>query len=198
MAQNGQNAKAKAFPKTVGFTTGEFDPKPTLEALRQRWKVFDKERAGDRLSHAVVRGALAGLALRGGLHAATFVLGLAMRKRRSKAASGSTALTDKRCACVSCWQSRGRSWCTAGYGLPLPASVSPCCPPHTAQPPQKPLADPAGLGCWTWCAIQCAGGFSWAVSAGCTCSQTRRFRCWVAKSGEGCGKGISLYNPQWC
>lgn len=55
--------------------------KATIRLLRLRLKQYDVDRAKDRLTNAVVRGASAGLALRGGLHLVTYVLGLLLAKR---------------------------------------------------------------------------------------------------------------------
>ncbi|KFM24545.1 hypothetical protein F751_2263 [Auxenochlorella protothecoides] len=63
----------------------------TLEALRLRVKEYDMARAQDRLTIAVVRGACAGLAVRGGLHAVSYLAGRLMRsRRREQPSSGPT------------------------------------------------------------------------------------------------------------
>ena len=64
----------------------------TLLLLRERLQDFDAQRAGDRLSSAVVRGAASGLALRGGLHAASYAFGLFLRRRRAAAAGARPGL----------------------------------------------------------------------------------------------------------
>jgi hypothetical protein len=66
-----------------------FDAAATIKLLRQRLMEYDTDRARDRLANAVVRGATAGLALRGGLHLVTYVLGLALSRKRGKAKPGS-------------------------------------------------------------------------------------------------------------
>lgn len=60
----------------------------TLRLLRQRLKDYDLDRARDRLGQAVVRGATTGLALRGGLHLVSYVLGLVATRRGKTAVAG--------------------------------------------------------------------------------------------------------------
>ncbi|KAL4452113.1 hypothetical protein ABPG75_007775 [Micractinium tetrahymenae] len=63
-------------------------PSPTLAALRatvaQRWQDYDRERAAQRLQDAVVRGAVVGLSLRGGLHLVGYLLQLLARRWRKR------------------------------------------------------------------------------------------------------------------
>ena len=61
-----------------------FDAAVTVALLRQRLRTYDTDRARERLVSAVVRGATAGLALRGGLHLVTYLLGLALSRKRGK------------------------------------------------------------------------------------------------------------------
>ncbi|GAB4819141.1 hypothetical protein N2152v2_006187 [Parachlorella kessleri] len=61
-----------------------FDAAVTVALLRQRLKSYDTDRARERLVSAVVRGATAGLALRGGLHLVTYLLGLALSHKRGR------------------------------------------------------------------------------------------------------------------
>ena len=60
----------------------------TVRLLRQRLHDYDIERARERLTHAVVRGATAGLALRGGLHLVSYIVGLLLDRRRRKGGAG--------------------------------------------------------------------------------------------------------------
>lgn len=57
----------------------------TLEALRRRVDAYDRERGVDRLTHAVVRGGLAGLTLKGLTLAIGSALSSLSRRPRSKA-----------------------------------------------------------------------------------------------------------------
>ena len=64
-------------------------PKPsafadTISALHLRVQRHDIARAGRRLSDAVVRGAAAGVALRGGLNLVSYVLNLALKSKRKR------------------------------------------------------------------------------------------------------------------
>lgn len=80
-----------------GPRPGHFqEPPPSFEAtirlLRQRLHDYDVDRAADRLKQAVVRGATAGLALRGGLHLVSYLVGLLMARRaKGKKAAGHAA-----------------------------------------------------------------------------------------------------------
>ncbi len=56
----------------------------TIAALQLRVQRHDTTRAGRRLSDAVVRGAASGLALRGGLHLVTYILGLVTKKSKRR------------------------------------------------------------------------------------------------------------------
>ena len=56
----------------------------TLAALRARVHEYDTRRAGERLGSAVVRGALCGLAVRGGLHTVSYLVSLLPRKRGAR------------------------------------------------------------------------------------------------------------------
>lgn len=56
----------------------------TLQALRQRIRDYDTPRARDRLTNAVVRGACAGLALRGSLHLVSLLASMAVSRRRQR------------------------------------------------------------------------------------------------------------------
>ena len=66
----------------------------TLRLLRKRLEEYDTDRARSRLGAAVVRGATAGLALRGGLHLVSYLLGLALA-RRGKAGAAAVARSDR-------------------------------------------------------------------------------------------------------
>jgi hypothetical protein len=60
----------------------------TLAALRTAVQCHDTDRAKRRLSDAIVRGAAAGLAVRGGLHLVSYVAGILLKSKRRK---GSTS-----------------------------------------------------------------------------------------------------------
>lgn len=55
----------------------------TLAALRARVHEYDTHRAKERLGNAVLRGALCGLAVRGGLHAVSFLVSHLGKKKRA-------------------------------------------------------------------------------------------------------------------
>lgn len=55
----------------------------TVRVLEERLHTYDTARAGRRLVDATVRGAAAGLAVRGGLHLVSYIVGLLAKKRRS-------------------------------------------------------------------------------------------------------------------
>ena len=66
----------------------------TIAALQLRLRRHDTARAARRLSDAVVRGAASGLALRGGLHLVSYILGLLTNKSKKSNASPRPALQE--------------------------------------------------------------------------------------------------------
>ena len=71
------------------------DPiKETIRLLKLRLRDYDVERAGDRVTNAVTRGAVTGLALRGGLNAVSYLLRLVRGRKSDGRSSLQELVTD--------------------------------------------------------------------------------------------------------
>jgi hypothetical protein len=82
------NRNADHFPATFAPSNAEPEPSSifatTIAELQLKVKRHDTERAFQRTTDAVVRGAAAGLALRGGLNIVSYALGILMKSKQRK------------------------------------------------------------------------------------------------------------------